>query len=259
MHYRTAYNKPFKQKLSLGNYLKNTVDLKKYKNTILTISDTNSDNETNINKQISYNFNDTMDYYDNRDEYKYVGIIDRESIRKKSSTIEDIADVFKIRDKRAKILDKKRGTGIPSLKGAVCFSSKNREVLENISKELKINIKPDETRQTICDKIKDAMLLLEKYGTDANHNKLTYVMIPSNHPTLRFPYNLEDYIDATVKKIKKEITVKLNITVSSNKKKSGYPSYSISFDNTPPIDNYTKFLSSINANKINNKWVITVE
>lgn len=259
MHYRTAYNKPFKQKLSLGNYLKNTVDLKKYKNTILSISDTNSDNETNNNKQISYNFNDTMEYYDNRDEYKYVGIIDRESIRKKSSSIEDIADVFKIRDKRAKILDKKRGTGIPSLKGAVCFSSKNREVLENISKELKINIKPDETRQTICDKIKDAMLLLEKYGTDANHNKLTYVMVPSNHPTLRFPYNLEDYIDATVKKIKKEIAIKLNITVSSNKKKSGYPSYSISFDNNPQLDSYTKFLSSINANKNNNKWVITVE
>ena len=35
-------------------------------------------------------------------------------------------DVFKIREPREKNLDKKRGTGIPTFKGAVCSTSKSK-------------------------------------------------------------------------------------------------------------------------------------
>ena len=107
-----------------------------------------------------------MDYYDNRDEFKYVGIIDKELSRRKSKQPDEIKDVFKIREKRNKILEKKRGTGIPSLKGAVCSTSKNKEYLETIANEIGLDTRNNDTRTNICEKIKNQMLLLEKYGTN---------------------------------------------------------------------------------------------
>ena len=47
-----------------------------------------------------------MNYYDERDENEYVGIIDKELNRRKNKDISEIADVFKIREKRDKILEK---------------------------------------------------------------------------------------------------------------------------------------------------------
>ena len=76
-----------------------------------------------------------MDYYDDRKEFKFIGIIDKETNRRKSKRVEEIKDVFKIREKRDKVLDKKRGTGIPSLKGAVCATSKQKEYLEELAKD----------------------------------------------------------------------------------------------------------------------------
>ena len=68
-----------------------------------------------------------MDYYEKREENFIVGIID-----KKTSSAEGTKDIFKIREPRAKILDKKRGTGIPTLKGAVCSTSKDKNYLLKI-------------------------------------------------------------------------------------------------------------------------------
>ena len=44
--------------------------------------------------------------------------------------------------------------------------------------------------------IKNTLLDYEKYST--GKDKMTYVMIPANHPEYRFPYNLEDF---SIKKI----------------------------------------------------------
>jgi len=49
-----------------------------------------------------------MEYYENREEYEYVGFIDKEISRRKNKSIDEIKDVFKLREKRAKILEKKR-------------------------------------------------------------------------------------------------------------------------------------------------------
>ena len=76
-----------------------------------------------------YDFESVLEYYDSRPEFKFVGIIDSESVIKKNLSVDKVNDVFKIREKRNKILEK-RGTGIPSLKGAVCSTSK----VENIYK-----------------------------------------------------------------------------------------------------------------------------
>ena len=45
-------------------------------------------------------------------------------------------DIFKIRGKRSKILVKKRGTGIPTLKGAVCSTSKDKDYLLKLTLHL---------------------------------------------------------------------------------------------------------------------------
>ena len=186
MNYRTSYQYDYNSKLSLHNYLIN----EKY------------DIKTNIGKELEigmehiddYDFVDVMDYYDNRKEFDIVGIIDKETNKKKSKRPEDIKDIFKIREKREKILDKKRGTGIPSLKGAVCATSKEKEYLEKLAKNVGIkNINKDLTRDNICELIKDKLIELEKYSK--GKNKMTYIMVPSNHPTLKFPLNLEDRIE----------------------------------------------------------------
>jgi superfamily II DNA or RNA helicase len=212
MNYRTTYQYDFSSRLSLHNYLIN----EKY--------DISTNIGTELDKEMEnigdYDFVDVMDYYDNRKEYDIVGIIDKETNKKKSKRPEDIKDIFKIREKREKILEKKRGTGIPSLKGAVCATSKEKEYLETLAKNVGVKkISKDLTRDNICELIKDKLIELEKYSK--GKNKMTYIMVPSNHPTLKFPLNLEDrmeYIKSNTNKIlSKNINFKEKI---DNKTKS---------------------------------------
>lgn len=195
MNYRTNYQYDFTSKLSIHNYLIN----EKYD----LSTNIGSELEVSIGHNGDYDFVDVMDYYDNRKEFDIVGIIDKETNKKKSKRPEDIKDIFKIREKREKILDKKRGTGIPSLKGAVCATSKEKEYLEILAKNIGVKkISKGMTRDNICEMIKDRLIELEKYSK--GKNKMTYIMVPSNHPTLKFPLNLEDrieYIKTTTNKI----------------------------------------------------------
>ena len=172
IYYRTNIIINPKSKLSLSNYLKN--------NNLIVTSDIES---------VEYNFDSVMDYYDNRKEFEYVGIIDQQE--KKNKNTQEFIDVFKVREKRSKILNKKRGTGIPSLKGAVCVTAKSKEYLLNISKILKMKVDDNSfTRDGICDLIKNKLIDLEKYST--GKNKMTYIIIPYNHPIHKFPLNIED-------------------------------------------------------------------
>ena len=206
MYYRTTYQHNYKSKLSLYNYMvgeKYNID-----------TELSSEADSNIGVGTEYNFDDVMDYYDRRKEYDIVGIIDKETNKKKSKRHEDIADVFKIREKREKVLDKKRGTGIPSLKGAVCATSKQKEYLEEIAKNLGIKIKEtDKTRDDICNNIMNKLIEMEKYSK--GKNKMTYMVVPSNHPYLKFPLNLEDRVEYvknnTNKILSKNITFKEKI------------------------------------------------
>jgi superfamily II DNA or RNA helicase len=189
IYYRTNIIINAKSKLSLSNYLQNN-------NLIIS---KNLDN-------IEYNFDSVMDYYDNRKEFEYVGIVDQQAKKNKNS--QEFVDVFKIREQRSKILDKKRGTGIPSLKGAVCVTAKSKEYLLNISKILKMKVDENSfTRDNMCDSIKNKLIDLEKYST--GKHKITYIIIPFNHSIYKFPLNLEDrsqYIKNKVLKIFGNIT-----------------------------------------------------
>lgn len=120
MYYRTHRRLAIQSKLSLYNYIHNE------KRNMIT--DLKTDTDITTDNGNYYNFDDVMDYYDNRNEHDVVGIIDKELNRGKSKQADEINDVFKIREKREKILDKKRGTGIPSLKGSVCATSKQKNI-----------------------------------------------------------------------------------------------------------------------------------
>jgi len=251
MYYRVKYEKPMMQKLSLYNYLKNTIEYQKFKGS----KDTKSDSDGKLllrDEQLAYDFDSVMEYYDGRDEFKYVGIIDKEVSRRKSKGLDEMRDVFKIREKRAKVLEKKRGTGIPSLKGAVCNTSKAYEYLVKIAKELRLDITENETRIEICGIIRDKMLEMEKYST--GKNKITYIMIPANHPQYPFPYNLEDRKDFLIKKINDHTGIKLDINVESKKNQS----YMIKFKDSTKLVEFTDFFADLGGKKEKNEWIFVL-
>ena len=259
MHYRSSYNKPLVNVLSLYNYLKNTDDYKEYKG---DRSKRKAQASKDVLKDAAnvYDFDSIMEYYDSRDEYPFVGIIDKEASRRKTKHPDEMKDVFKIRERRDKILEKKRGTGIPSLKGAVCATSKSKEYLEDIAIDVKVKLTGNETRGEVCDKIKNKFLELEKYST--GKNKLTYVMVPKNHPIHPFPYNLEDRIDYLQKIIKDNIKFKLDIDVKKDKITSGEfkgnHTYIISIKNDSKLKEFEHVLKEINAKLEKGKWIIVV-
>lgn len=249
MYYRTTYQHNFDSKLSLYNYILN-------ENYELD-SNLSLDIENDSNNESFYNFDEVMDYYDNRKEFKFIGIIDKETNRRKNKISSDINDVFKIREKRDKILEKKRGTGIPSLKGAVCATSKQKEYLESLAKSLNIKITDNNiTREELCNLIRDKLIELEKYST--GKNKMTYLMIPNNHPKLKFPLNLEDrveYIKNNVNKIL-SLNIKFNDKINSKNK-----SIEINFklDSKPTKEDITKLENLFLESKDKLKWNIIVE
>ncbi len=258
MYYRSTYDKPMQNQLSLYNYLKNTVKYKEFKGTKEATEKTTMliDPKLEI-----YDFQPTIDYYEGREENKYVGIIDKEPSRRKSKRLEELKDVFKIRKRRSKILEKKRGTGIPSLMGAVCSTSKSREYLEKLSKEINVDIGKSNTRIDICEKIKDRLLFLEKYST--GKNKITYIMIPANHKLYPFPYNLIDRAEYIKEKIKEKIKFELDITVKQEKQTvdgvKNLPKITITIKNTPSLDKFKDYLESLGARLLKGKWIIILK
>jgi hypothetical protein len=209
IYYRTKYIRPITQSISLYNYLKNNTDF-------IQTDKIEEEQLEGTTAELAYDFESTMNYYNNREENKYVGIIEKDLSRKKNIETGLEQDVFKIREKRSKILDKKRGTGIPSLKGAVC-TTKDKPYLEKVAKELAVKIDED-SRLGICFNIRDRMLELEKYATDADKNKKTYIMIPANHKEYKFPFNLEDRANLIKTYIKNNISNKINVLIKKNPK-----------------------------------------
>lgn len=257
MHYRSSYSKDLKSNLTLHNYIKSIPKYAEFKKKNTPKSDTQGDNSQNV-----YNFDDVMDYYDKRKEFKYVGIIDKESSRRKNKTPEELVDVFKIRERRSKILDKKRGTGIPNIKGAVCGTSKNKEYLENIAKHLSLKLEKNDKRTLICNIIRERLLFLEKYSSDKKNNKMTYMMIPKNHRVYPFPYNLEDrvqHIKAQIKdKIKFKIDMKINTkTIKVNKESVN--NYEIIISASEKLKEFKQFFDSLGAIIVAGKYKIIIE
>jgi len=233
------------------------------KTTKLSKDKTKGNDKLNPDTVNVYNFDDTMDYYDSRDEYDFVGIIDKELSRRKNKSAEEMKDIFKVRPKLPKILDKKRGTGIPSLRGAVCETAKSKAYLDSTAKKLGAELKPGMTRTDICSVLEQTMLHKEKYATDKNKDKFTYIRIPANHPKYPFPYNLEDRINFIVAKIRQNINLVIDISTSKNTVKSGpnkgLPEYKIIIKKKPQLDEYTNFFKNLGAVQTKDEWHIVVD
>jgi hypothetical protein len=250
MYYRKNIDLDQPNQVSLNNYVK-----QKFK------MDYKQDDEIpkELKREIkeSYNFEDTLYYYDAREENETVGIIDK-NLNKLASEGDDL---FKIRDVRDKTLIKKRGTGIPTFKGAVCSTSKDKKTLMDIVKNIP-NIKKEELsnisklkREEICSEIKDKLLFLEKYSRTDDNNKMTYMMIPFNHPLYEFPYNLEDRIKYYSEKINILLKQKIVFKTIKQKDKNNNLSYQLTFNNEKYMLNDKNEIEKMGFTLTGNIWL----
>ena len=224
MQYRREYKELKIPKVSLNKYL----SIKELDKVIKT------------KKIKKYDFNSAIKYYSSRKENNIVGIITKGN---------DGKDVFNIRPKRERKSKKKRYKGLHTTEGANCLS-KSIDLLRKIASELNIKLnKNNNSKLQICDKIKNKLLMLEKYST--GKEKLTYMRIPYDHPTYPFPYNLEDRILFIKNKISKffnrigqtvEVKIKDNKVILTGK----------------ITDSSVGFLQKMGGKNIGGKWIFEI-
>ena len=108
MEYRTNFESPNVQKLSLYNYLKHSDKYKEIKEKIKKNRfEEDKEKEEILGDKDFYDFDSTMEYYENRDEFKFVGIIDKEVSRRKSKQIINLKMYLKLEKKELKYLIKR--------------------------------------------------------------------------------------------------------------------------------------------------------
>ena len=253
MYYRQHLEFDYDNQVSLNNYVKQKYSDIVNKQSKIIKEETKEDSD--------YNFDDTLYYYDEREENFIVGIIDK-NLNKLAS---DEPDLFKIRSPRAKILDKKRGTGIPTFKGAVCSTSKDKGYLMKLVRKIP-NISKEEIkridsliREQICLEIRDKLLYLEKYSTSKDKNKITYMMIPKNHPIYTFPYNLEDRIKFIINQLNKITSRKVDSLVKKQKDKKDNMIYEITFSNDKYFKDIVSNLEKLGFKLKDNVWSMIIK
>ena len=263
MYYRENMNISQSNQVSLKNYVK-----QKHGNikTTLPVVEEKIQNK----REQGYDFESTLDYYDARNENYIVGIIDKNFNQLASNEM----DLFKIRAPIGKSKDKKRGTGIPTLKGAVCATSKDKDYLMNLIKKIPGNTADDLKkikkliREDICNELRNKLLYLEKYSTTKDNNKITYMMIPANHPNLPFPFNLEDRVKYRIQTINSLTDRKMDISTKKikggqflNKKSDDLISYELSFKNEKFINQnleIVKGFEKLGCKLDNNEWKLVL-
>ena len=112
------------------------------------------------------------------------------------------------------------------------------------------------TRDDICNDIMNKLIELEKYST--GKNKITYIMIPNNHPTLKFPLNLEDRVEYLKNYINKILSKNINFDIKNDNKTK---SIKLSFKITEKLnnDNKNKFIKIGLTTSDNLKWSIVID
>jgi DNA polymerase III delta prime subunit len=254
MFYRKHVDINQQNKVSIKNYVKQNFGNVK-------IKEIKDDNLQKI--VIGYNFDDVMEYYNNRDENKtVVGVIDKNFNKLASSD----NDLFKIRPPQSKLVQKKRGTNISTFFGSVCSTTKDRIFLLELIKKIP-NISNDEikkiekeTRLNICELLKIKLLYLEKYSTIKDNNKFTYVIIPSDHKIYPFPYNLEDRVKYRINTINKLLGKNIEINIIEKEKKENKEKYYIlTFKNNENFNKFKLELEKLNCKLENNDWSLILE
>ena len=223
---------------------------------------TNEQREKIMYEKMEYDFSN-IEYYNSKEENEYIGIID---VDKSLTDRNKVVDIFKIKNKNIEVRGKKRGYGISNFKGMVCHTGKHVEELIKIAKEIGIIIKENDdtiNKYNLCKLIRNRLLYLEKYNDD---NKL-YVIVPSNHKTINFPFNLKDRIENIINKIKNVLLVKLDYTVKKMQdgvfegiRKKEYIRYKITINNKiEDLNNYIELLKTNGFYIENNLWICIIE
>jgi predicted GH43/DUF377 family glycosyl hydrolase len=162
-------------------------------------------------------------------------------------------------------MEKRRGVGIPNLFGAVCATAKDKGYLKKTATSLDIKLGNKLTKNILCDSIKNKLLFMEKYSTTKDGNKFTYMMVPKNHPTYKFPYNLEDRLEYYKKLISEQIKFKINISVKKNTKTDEnygkkVMTYTMEIDDSADLREFEPLLKdTLGAVKKNKKWIIEID
>jgi hypothetical protein len=268
MYYRQHIGLEYNNMVSLENYIKMNFKDNKNIKTIIQGKETTDDTKFIRRKEEGYDFDTIMDYYENKEENFIVGIIDKNTNK---LAFDDI-DLFKIRPPLPKVVDKKRGTGITTFKGAVCSTAKDKKYLMDLIKKIP-NIDKNEIdkinllkKEDICIELRNKLLFLEKYSRTEDKNKLTYVMIPANHPIYPFPFNLQDRVKTYMQKIiNTSDGYRINITTKNIKngefmgvRNKEYPKYELTFPDTN-LKNKKEELERIGCKLNKSIWSIIIE
>jgi hypothetical protein len=237
MYYRTAYKDELLHDINIQQF----IEL----------------NKINVNVKEKYKYKYIMEYYDSKPDFIFVGIIDKDINNQ---------DVFKIRQEKEKLEVKKRGSGIPTLKGAVCYSSKDKKYLKEIATEIGVNNVEKISRFDICKVIKQRLLFLEKYSTKKDKNKYSFIIIPCNHNIYNFPLNLEDRIEQIKELINNSLPK--NVIFKIEDKKNGIfegnrnkilSSYKLSFSYENYHNEFLNKLEKIGLKLDDKEWNIIIE
>ena len=240
--YKEDVNAPINYREKYNLDISKEIDLYKI-NEKLKLNIQVTDKPKKVSKDL-YNFDDTDFYYDKRSENKYVGILDKNKKKR----------VFKLREKRKKILEKKRGVGIPSAKGAVCTTANDKEDLIKIARELKIKVKDVMKKNQLCEEIEKKLISLEKFSE--GNDKKTFMIIPINHEEYEFPLNLEDRINFIKDQLNSNIEnldfdiKKENNGILFNKRCREYTKYLVKVKGTNLVKN-SEILESFKFKKVN--------
>jgi len=156
------------------------------------------------------------------------------------------------------------------MKGAVCTTAKDKKELIKLLKKMpNVTEKEMEKFKTIkrnkmCDILKDKLLELEKYSTGKNN--MTYVIIPANHPTFKFPLNLQDRIEHIKNNVKKLSSVQVDFNVEkkdngtfNNVTKKEYVWYKLSFKNSKYFDAHHKTIIDLGGKLESNNWNFIID
>ena len=110
------------------------------------------------------------------------------------------------------------------------------------------------------------MMFLEKYSTSKDKNKMTYLMMPANHPRYSFPFNLEDRIKYVLDYLQKETGIKIKHSVKKmnngifmNRRDKEFVKYELTFSNSKLIEKEKVFIEKYGGKLNKGKWVIIVE
>ena len=258
LYYRTKFKLDNDNLIPIKNYF-----IQKYGENVK--EDKKEKIEVVKSKENKYDFKSVQTYYDKRNDNFIVGIIDKNKLDR------NVDDIFKIRPPIKKT-DKKRGTGIYSLTGAVCATSKDKEYLldklQNLIRvlpEFKSNKKLS-TRSDICNEIMILLLYLEKYSTSSKNNKLNYIIIPFNHPKYPFPFNLEDRIKDRLSKVKNIINREFKSVVKKNKngtfdklKLRNQISYTIELSDDKYLQSKKNEIQKLGFKQDKKKWILEIE